>query len=157
MIRKIVLSALTALGLAASGPAHAAGGEAHVEDFSFSFEGPFGTYDQMQLQRGLQVYTEVCSACHGLRYVPFRALGYDGGPSLPTDQVRAYAEFYEVFDAELDDFRPAIPGAGSWATPAVESQPMAIGKITLPIASIGRWIIARSTGPNGWSIGRVPT
>ncbi len=109
MIRKIALSALTAFVLAASGPVLAAGDEAHVEDFAFSFEGPFGTYDQMQLQRGLQVYTEVCSACHGLRYVPFRSLGYEGGPHLPGDQVRAYAEFYEVFDAELDDFRTAIP------------------------------------------------
>jgi ubiquinol-cytochrome c reductase cytochrome c1 subunit len=109
MIRKITLSALTALALAAVGPAFAAGDEAHVEDFAFSFEGPFGTYDQFQLQRGLQVYTDVCSACHGLRYVPFRSLGYEGGPHLPNDQVRAYSEFYEVFDAELDDFRAATP------------------------------------------------
>ena len=40
---------------------------AHVTDFRFSFEGPFGRFDQAQLQRGLQVYTEVCSACHGLQ------------------------------------------------------------------------------------------
>lgn len=107
MIRKITLSAVAALGLASS--AFAAGGGVHIEDFSFSFEGPFGTYDQMQLQRGLQIYTEVCSACHGLRYVPIRTLHDEGGPGLPEDQVRAYAEFYEVFDAELDDFRPAEP------------------------------------------------
>ena len=107
MIRKITLSAIAALGLAA--PAFAAGETGHIEDHAFSFEGPFGTFDQMQLQRGLKVYTEVCSACHGLRYVPFRTLGDEGGPQLPEDQVRAYAEFYEVFDAELDDFRPAKP------------------------------------------------
>lgn len=107
MIRKIALSASIALGLA--GPALAAGAEGHVEDFAFSFEGPFGTYDQMQLQRGLQIYTEVCSACHGLQYVPLRTLGDTGGPDLPDDQVRAYAEFYEVYDAEIDDFRPARP------------------------------------------------
>ncbi|MEM9970447.1 MAG: cytochrome c1, partial [Pseudomonadota bacterium] len=105
--RKIVLSALAAVGLA--GGAHAAGGAGEVIDYDFSFEGPFGTYDQMQLQRGLQVYTEICSACHGLRYVAFRALGYEGGPQLPEDQVRAYAEFYEVYDGELDDWRPATP------------------------------------------------
>ena len=107
MIRKITLSAIAALGLAA--PLHAAGGAGHVHDHAFSFEGPFGTYDQMQLQRGLKVYTEVCSACHGLRYVPLRTLGDEGGPHLPEDQVRAYAEFYEVFDPELDDFRPSKP------------------------------------------------
>jgi ubiquinol-cytochrome c reductase cytochrome c1 subunit len=67
----------------------------------------------MQLQRGLQVYTEICSGCHGLQYVPIRTLGDEGGPGLPDDQVRAYAEFWEVFDPSLDgglgDFRPAIP------------------------------------------------
>lgn len=109
MLRNITLSAIAALGLA-SGSLNAAGGESHIEDFKFSFEGPFGTYDQMQLQRGLQVYTEICSACHSLRYVPIRTLGDPGGPDLPDDQVRAYAEqFVEVFDEELDDFRPAIP------------------------------------------------
>jgi ubiquinol-cytochrome c reductase cytochrome c1 subunit len=97
-----------AIGIGA-GAALAAGEEGHVTDYSFSFEGPFGNYDPMQLQRGLQVYTEICSACHGLKYVPFRSLGYEGGPALPEDQVRAYAEFYEVFDSELDDFRPARP------------------------------------------------
>lgn len=109
MIRKIALSALTAVGMIAGSVAHSAGGEGHVHDYAFSFEGPFGTYDQDQLQRGLQIYTEVCSACHGLQYVPFRALGYDGGPHLPQDQVRAYAKFYEVFDSEIDDFREAKP------------------------------------------------
>ena len=107
MIRKITLSTIAALGLATG--AQAAGGAGHVHDHDFSFEGPFGTYDQMQLQRGLKVYTEVCAACHGLQYVPLRTLGDHGGPHLPADQVRAYAEFYEVFDAELDDFRPAKP------------------------------------------------
>ncbi|MCL4104909.1 UNVERIFIED_CONTAM: hypothetical protein GTU68_018616 [Idotea baltica] len=63
----------------------------------------------MQLQRGLQVYTEICSACHGLKLVPIRTLADPGGPQLPEDQVRAYAEFYEVFDTELDDFRPRTP------------------------------------------------
>ena len=108
MIRKITLSAIAALGLA-TGAALAAGGAGHVHDYDFSFEGPFGIYDEMQLQRGLQVYTEVCSACHGLQYVPIRTLADKGGPHLPEDQVRAYAEFYEVYDAELDDFRPAKP------------------------------------------------
>ena len=70
---------------------------------------PFGSFDQMQLQRGLQVYTEVCSACHGLQYVPLRTLGDAGGPELPEDQVRAYAEFWEVWDQELMDFRTATP------------------------------------------------
>ncbi|MGP6087670.1 cytochrome c1 [Antarctobacter jejuensis] len=104
MFKKLTLAALVAFGLA--GGAHAAGGEAHVEDFQFSFEGPFGTWDQNQLQRGLKIYTEVCSACHGLKYVPIRdleALGYS------EEQVIAYAETMEVYDDELEDFRPAKP------------------------------------------------
>ncbi|MBD3676973.1 MAG: cytochrome c1 [Rhodobacteraceae bacterium] len=108
MIRKLTLSALTALALSASG-AQAAEGESYVKDYAFSFEGPFGAYDQMQLQRGLQVYTEVCSACHGLQYVPIRTLADEGGPGLPEDQVRAYAEFWEVWDDELRDYRTAAP------------------------------------------------
>lgn len=107
MIKQLAIAA-TALSLS-GGAALAAGGGGHVTDYAFPFEGPFGSYDTQQLQRGLQVYTEICAACHGLRYVAFRNLADVGGPMLPEDQMRAYAEFYEVFDEELDDFRPAGP------------------------------------------------
>ncbi|MGX0877021.1 ubiquinol-cytochrome c reductase cytochrome c1 subunit [Roseovarius sp. MBR-154] len=108
MFKKTGIAALVALSLSAGG-ALAAGGEAHIEDVDFSFEGPFGKFDQNQLQRGLKVYTQVCSACHGLQYVPLRTLADEGGPHLPADQMRAYAEQFEVYDEELDDFRPAKP------------------------------------------------
>jgi ubiquinol-cytochrome c reductase cytochrome c1 subunit len=49
---------------------------------AFAHEGPFGKFDQFQLQRGLQVYTEVCSACHGLKFVPLRTLSDAGGPGF---------------------------------------------------------------------------
>ncbi|WP_299281743.1 cytochrome c1 [uncultured Tateyamaria sp.] len=107
MFKKLAVSAVTAVMLATG--AFAAGEGGHVENIDFSFDGPFGTFDQNQLQRGLQIYTEICAACHGLQYVPLRTLGDEGGPELPEDQVRAYAEFYEVFDPELDDFRVASP------------------------------------------------
>ncbi|MDW4498240.1 cytochrome c1 [Sulfitobacter sp. D35] len=107
MFRTLALSAVAALGFASA--AMAAGEGGHVENVRFSFDGPFGSYDQNQLQRGLKVYTEVCAACHGLRYVPFRTLADEGGPQLPEDQVRAYAANFEVFDPEIDDFRPARP------------------------------------------------
>jgi len=108
MFKKLTLSAIAAVGLMA-GAANAAGGEAHIEDFSFSFEGPFGKYDQNQLQRGLKVYTKICAGCHGLQYVPLRTLSDEGGVGLPEDQMRAYAAQWEVYDAELDDYRPANP------------------------------------------------
>ena len=69
---------------------------APVTDFRFSFEGPFGRFDQSQLQRGLQVYTEVCAACHGLKFVPFRELAEHGGPAMTEEQMRAFAAMHEV-------------------------------------------------------------
>lgn len=108
MFKKLAITAVTALTLS-GGAVFAAGGAGHIEDFDFSFEGPFGTYDQMQLQRGLQVYTEICSACHGLKFVPIRTLHDEGGPGLPEDQVRAYAAQMEAFDPAIDDYRPLTP------------------------------------------------
>ncbi|WP_137701190.1 cytochrome c1 [Marimonas lutisalis] len=109
MLKKIALTAATALALSAGGAMAAGGGEQHIEDVAFSFEGPFGKFDQNQLQRGLKVYTEVCAACHGLQYVPLRTLGDEGGPHYSEAEVRAYAANFEVFDPELEDFRPAKP------------------------------------------------
>ena len=109
MFKKISIATLTALTLSTAG-VMAAEVETEMEDVAFSFEGPFGTFEKDQLQRGLQVYTEVCAACHGLRYVPIRTLGDEGGPQLSEEQVRAYAkQNIEVFDPELDDTRPAKP------------------------------------------------
>lgn len=93
----------------------------HVEDITFSFEGPFGAYDQFQLQRGLQVYTEVCAGCHGMKQVPIRTLADAGGPGLPENQVRAYAaNLPAIVDAETGEERarewtdhfPAVQGEG---------------------------------------------
>ena len=110
-MKTLALSAIAAIAVA--GSAFAAGEAPKVTNYRFAHDGPFGSYDQMQLQRGLQVYTEVCSACHGLRYVPIRTLADSGGPELPANQVRAYAEFYEVWDPSLEDgfgdFRTATP------------------------------------------------
>ena len=91
--------------------AEAAGGHAvqHITDVAFSFEGPFGKFDQFQLQRGLQVYTEVCSACHGMKQVALRTLGDEGGPHLPADQVRAYAATMDITDPETGEDRPRLP------------------------------------------------
>lgn len=112
MIKKLSIVTLMALGLSA-GSALAEGGEGHVEDFAFSFEGPFGTYDQHQLQRGLQVFTEVCSSCHGLKYVYFRNLGDPGALGYTNEEIKAYAANFEVADtgdeAEPGDTRSAIP------------------------------------------------
>ena len=62
-------------------------------DVAFSFDGPFGRYDRQQLQRGFQVYREVCAACHSLQYVAFRNL-HDLGYS--EAEVRAIADQWPV-------------------------------------------------------------
>ncbi len=108
MLRKIALGTAAVLALS-SGAVLAAGGHTELTDLAFAHEGPFGKFDQFQLQRGLQVYTEVCSACHGLRYVPIRTLADPGGPQLPEDQVRAYATQFTVTDAETGEDREGVP------------------------------------------------
>lgn len=108
MFRKIALTAASALCLAAPVLAETAVKQ-KIEDVAFAHEGPFGRFDQFQLQRGLQVYTEVCAGCHGLKYVPFRTLSDEGGPGLPEDQVRAYAAQFTVTDRETGEDRDGIP------------------------------------------------
>lgn len=111
MFKTRIIPALVAAALAAPGAALAAGGETHIEDVAFSYEGPFGTFDRLQLQRGFQVFHEVCAACHGLQYVAFRSLGSETGPAFPEEQVKAIAALYEVPDEEgaPGDTRPGKP------------------------------------------------
>ena len=110
MMHRSIKGAVAALTLSTSA-ALAAGGEGHITDYAFPFETPFGTYDQNQLQRGLKVFTEVCSACHGLKYVAFRNLADDGGVGFSEEQAKVYATQFEVFDQTLNngegDFRAA--------------------------------------------------
>lgn len=63
------------------------------KDVHFAHDGPFGKYDRQQLQRGYQVYKEVCSACHGLKHVAFRNLA-DLGYS--EAEVKAEAASWQV-------------------------------------------------------------
>ncbi|MBL4806823.1 MAG: cytochrome c1 [Rhodobacteraceae bacterium] len=107
MFKKTLLSVAIAVGLASGAMASGEGGEIHDE--AFSFEGPFGRFDQHQLQRGLQVFTEVCAGCHGIKYVYFRNLSDEGGPSWTEDQMKAYTAQIEIYDPEIDDYRQAIP------------------------------------------------
>jgi len=103
MLKNIAAIATLAIGTTAFG----AGGKGEIKDFDFSFEGVFGKFDQNQLQRGAQIYQEVCAACHGLELVAFRNLHDWGGPGFTNDQVKAYAANFEVYDAEEDDFKTA--------------------------------------------------
>lgn len=108
---KLSIASVLTAALLATSPALAAGGGGHLEDHDFSFDGMFGAYDQGELQRGYKVYEQVCAACHGMRYVPFRALGDENGPGFSADEVKAIAANFEVADEEgdLGDTRPAKP------------------------------------------------
>jgi len=107
MFKKTILSALVVLGFGTA--AFAAEDEREIHDVAFSFEGVFGIFDEVELQRGLQVYTEVCASCHGLNLVSYRTLGDHGGPALPKDQVKAFAAQFEIYVPEDDSYRPSTP------------------------------------------------
>jgi len=120
---KKILIGVAALGLAAAGglgavmaqEAHNAAEPTHFpihkpKEISWSFAGPFGTYDKAQLQRGLKVYKEVCSACHSMKLVAFRSLDELG---YSEAQVKAFSAEYTVQDGPNADGemfeRPGIP------------------------------------------------
>src|SRR5665213_650013 len=90
----LALAALLALALA--GPARAQEEAPSPPHQQWSFEGVFGTYDQAALQRGFQVYKEVCSACHSLDHIAFHNLDEEGGPSFTEAQAKAIAAGYKI-------------------------------------------------------------
>ena len=69
----------------------------------WSFQGLFGKFDRGSLQRGYQVYTEVCSSCHSMKYLSYRNLTEPGGPEFTEDQAKAIAANFEVMDGPNGD------------------------------------------------------
>jgi ubiquinol-cytochrome c reductase cytochrome c1 subunit len=69
----------------------------------WSFKGLFGKFDRGSLQRGYQVYTEVCSSCHSMKYLSYRNLAEKGGPEFSEEQVKAIAANFEVTDGPNND------------------------------------------------------
>ena len=69
----------------------------------WSFKGLFGKFDRAALQRGYQVYTEVCSSCHSMKYLSYRNLAEEGGPEFTVAQAKAIAASFEVTDGPNDD------------------------------------------------------
>lgn len=113
MFRQMAKVAVLTLGLAGlAGGVHAAGDAPEIEKQNWSFNGFFGTFDRAQLQRGFQVYTEVCSACHAMKFLSYRNLVEKGGPEFAENQVKAMAAEKSVTDGPNDEGemfeRPAI-------------------------------------------------
>jgi ubiquinol-cytochrome c reductase cytochrome c1 subunit len=111
MLRKALVLAAVLGGLfAAAQPATAATTAAEPKDVHWSFEGPFGRYDQEQLQRGYKVYHDVCSSCHSMKLMSYRNLGQEGGPFYdakypnPNDNpyVKTLVKDFQVADIDTD-------------------------------------------------------
>ena len=64
------------------------------------FNGIFGRFDESSLQRGFQVYREVCAACHGIRHISYRDLK---GIGYTNDEVKIIAADYEILDGPNDE------------------------------------------------------
>ena len=77
----------------------------------WTFKGLFGKYDRASLQRGYQVYTEVCAACHSMQYLSYRNLAEPGGPEFTEQEAKVIAASFEVLDGPNSDgemfMRPA--------------------------------------------------
>jgi len=69
----------------------------------WSFKGLFGKFDRGSLQRGYQVYTEVCASCHSMKYLSYRNLSEKGGPEFSVAAAKAIAASFEVTDGPNAD------------------------------------------------------
>ena len=121
---KSIIGALLVSILFAAAPAMAQEGHAtpEIKKEPWSFAGPFGTYDRNQLQRGFQVFKEVCSSCHSARLMAFRNLSEPGGPEFTEGQVKALAAEYEIPDPDAEGGkRPGI-AADRWPSPFTNDQ-----------------------------------
>ena len=74
----------------------AAGEESEPLKADWSFKGISGKFDRASLQRGFQVYTEVCASCHSMQYLSYRNLGEPGGPEFSEHEVKAIAASVEI-------------------------------------------------------------
>jgi ubiquinol-cytochrome c reductase cytochrome c1 subunit len=91
-----------------------------AEPHDWSFTGVTGAYDKQQLQRGFQVFQQVCTACHGLKRVRFRNLAEPGGPEFPVKAVKELAKTWPYqISGELDDEGNPIDRLPGLADPIV--------------------------------------
>jgi len=78
---------------------------------NWSFNGIFGTFDRASLQRGYQVYQEVCAGCHSVQHLSYRNLFEEGGPEFSKEEAKAIASQFEIEDGPNSDgemfMRPA--------------------------------------------------
>lgn len=149
-MKKII--ALSFIGLIAlATPALASGDGGHgtaLPQQQWSFDGVFGTFDRASLQRGFQVYREVCTSCHGMRLLAYRNLADIGLSEL---QVKAIAAEYTVMDGPNDEGdmfeRAAFPSDRFVEPYANEQQARATNNGAFP-PDLSLMTKARVDGPN---------
>ena len=88
--------------LASTAKLYCAGEGAEPLKVDWSFKGITGKFDRASLQRGFQVYKEVCSSCHSMQYLSYRNLGEAGGPEFSEQEVKAIAASVEITDGPDD-------------------------------------------------------
>ena len=94
---KIIVLSFSLL-LAFAAPSLGAGSGGELLKVDWSFKGLTGKFDRSSLQRGFQVYKEVCSSCHSMQYLSYRNLGEPGGPEFTEQEVKAIAASIEIED-----------------------------------------------------------
>jgi len=144
----IALASIVGIAFGFTSAVSAAGADKHPMKMEWSFEGPFGTFDQAAAQRGWQVYKQVCASCHSLKYFHFRNLK-DLGYS--EDMIKAFAAEYEVA-GEPDDVgdetvRAALPQDVFPAPFANDNAARASNGGALP-PDLSLIVKARHDGPN---------
>ena len=77
--------------------------KADLLKIDWSFKGLFGKFDRGSLQRGYQVYSEVCASCHSMKYLSYRNLSEKGGPEFSVEQAKAIAASFEITDGPNAD------------------------------------------------------
>ena len=98
-MKKFKILLLTALFLSSINlKLNAAGEQTEPIKIDWSFKGLTGKFDRSSLQRGFQVYKEVCASCHSMQYLSYRNLGEPGGPEFSEAEVKAIAASFEVSD-----------------------------------------------------------
>jgi ubiquinol-cytochrome c reductase cytochrome c1 subunit len=124
LIALVPVALSLALGFALPASAQDTAGQPNPPRQNWTFSGVFGVFDRAQLQRGFQVYKEVCSNCHRLS-IPFRTLADPNGPGFSLDQVKTLAASYQVLNAEPNDKGAMFKRPGTLADiiPPPESYP----------------------------------
>jgi ubiquinol-cytochrome c reductase cytochrome c1 subunit len=132
----------------AASPVLAAGSKEHPKQLDWSFDGIFGRVDKPSIQRGFQVYKEVCSACHSLKRVSFRQMEAVG---FSEAEIKSLAASYSVKDGPNDDGemfeRPGLP-SDSFPSPYANDKAAAAGNGGAVPPDFSLIIKARTDGAN---------